>query len=329
MTLIKRMSAAEFQAAEEAGLITQAISTEFRLDESEVLIGTPENALVRPLTKNLIQAPEKAFKTTFLLRQTLGLSTGETVFPSLAVNGCHRVLYLHGELAPAELKERLQEASRELRRPLDQFFQGRSLTASLVTDEGRGVIKDLVEEFRPKVLVLDPWQSFIAGSDENSFKEMSGATKFLDNLISDHELAVFLAVHQGKDPLRGARGHSILAGWRDSKFTLKRNGSGLTVEVDPRWAEPPTPLTLTFHGGTLWEGDRPKWTKQAETIRELLIANGGEVTRKDLKFGLGLDDSSFRMALKRAHDGGALDLDGETVRLPASSSPPASPLPLI
>ena len=308
----------------------QWLTIDFRVDESEVLIGTTENAIVRPLTKNLIQAPEKAFKTTFLLRQTLGLSTGETVFPSLPVNGFHSVLYLHGELAPVELKVRLQEASQELRRPFDQFFQGRSLTASLVTDEGRGVINDLVEEYRPKVLVLDPWQSFIAGADENSFKEMSGATKFLDTLISDHKTTLFIAVHLGKDHSRGARGHSTLAGWRDTKFNLKRIGrEGLAVEVDPRWAKPPKPFELSFSGGTLWEGNRPRWSKQADAIRELLVANGGEVSRKDLSFGLGLDDSSLRMALKRAHDSGAIDLDGEVVRLPASSFHPASPLPLI
>jgi len=292
------------------------LTTDFRVEESEILIGTPEHAIVRPLTKNLIQAPEKAYKTTFLLRLTLALSIGDTVFPSLPANGSHRVLYLHGELAPAELKERLQEAARELLRPLDQFFQGRSLSASLVTDQGRGAIRELVEQYRPKVLVIDPWQSFIAGADENSFKEISAATKFLDMLISDHGLTLFIAIHLGKDPSRGARGHSALAGWRDTKLTLKREGSGLTVDVDPRWAKPPKPLKLTFHGGTLWEGDAPKWTKQAESIRELLAANGGEVTRESLKFGLGLDDSSLRMALKRAHDSGAIELDGETVRLP-------------
>ena len=162
------------------------LTTDFRVEESEILIGTPEHAIVRPLTKNLIQAPEKAYKTTFLLRLTLALSIGDTVFPSLPANGSHRVLYLHGELAPAELKERLQEAARELLRPLDQFFQGRSLSASLVTDQGRGAIRELVEQYRPKVLVIDPWQSFIAGADENSFKEISAATKFLDMLISDH-----------------------------------------------------------------------------------------------------------------------------------------------
>ncbi len=301
------------------------LNAEFITEDSEVLIGTPGNALVRPLTKNIIQAPEKAYKTTFLLRLTLGLSSGETVFASLPVCRPQRGLYLHGELSPAELKERLRDAAQGLTRPLEQFFQGRCLTASLVTEEGRTVICELVEKYKPNALVIDPLQSSIAGADENSFKEMSLVTKFLDQLIEDYELTLFIAVHEGKNSKRGARGHSVLGGWRDTRFSLKRDGTGLTVAVDPRWGTPPKPLKLTLKSGTLWEGNAPQWTKQDEKIRALLMANKGQLTREQVRFGLGLEDSTFRMALKRAHEHHAVDLDGETVRLPVTSSPPASP----
>jgi hypothetical protein len=295
------------------------LNAEFRAEESEVLIGSPGNALVRPLTKNLIQAPEKAYKTTLLLRLTLGLSSGETVFPSLPVCRTQRVLYLHGELNPAELKERLRDAAQGLSRPLDEFFQGRSLTASLVTEEGRQVIREVVEKYQPNLLVLDPLQSLIAGADENSFKEMSVATKFLDQLIEDYGLTLFIAVHEGKDAKRGARGHSLLAGWRDTRFVLKRSGAELTVSIDPRWGTPPKPLKLSLRAGTLWEDNAPKWTKQAVLIRKLIEDSGGSATREELKFGLDLDDGALRMALSRAQESGAIKVDGESVRLPIPS----------
>ena len=291
------------------------LNADFHADESEVLMGTPGNALVRPLTKNLVQAPEKAFKTTFLLRLTLGLSSGKTVFPSLPVCRPQSVLYLHGELNPAELKERLRDAVQDLPRPLDQFFQGRSLTASLVTEEGRRVISDLVAKYKPNVLVIDPWQSLIAGSEENSFKEMSGAIKFLDKQIEDYGVTLFIAIHMGKDQSRGARGHSVIAGWKDTTFTLKKVKTALTVAVDPRWGSPPAPLELTFKDGTLWEGDAPAWTKQEEKIRALLMANKGQLTREQIGLGLGLEDSGLRMALKRAEKSGAIEVDGETIRI--------------
>jgi hypothetical protein len=297
---------------------------DFRIEESQLLIGTGNNAIVRPGTKNTIEAQEKAYKTTFLLRLALGLATGQTLFPSLPVSRPLRVLYLHGELAPAELKERLQTATQGLNRPLEQFYQGRSLTASLVTDEGRAAIIQLVQEFKPDVLVIDPWQSFIAGADENSFKEISAATKFLDQLIVVSGLTVFIAVHLGKNKKRGARGHSSFGGWRDTKFTLTRSGMGLNVVVEPRWGKA-MELNLNFKAGTLWEGNAPGWTKQAEQIRKLVEVNKGALSRAQLAFGLGLEPngSALRMALQRAQGGEAIDVDGDTITL--HSSTPASP----
>jgi hypothetical protein len=253
----------------------------------------------------------------------MGISTGETVFPSLPVMRPQRVLYLHGELAPVELKQRLKEAAVDLKRPLGNFFQGRSLSASLVTSQGQAIIRQLVEEYKPEILVIDPWQSFIAGADENSFKEVSPATAFTDKLIVECGATIFLAIHEGKDHSRGARGHSILAGWRDTLFALKRSGNTLSVKVEPRWATPPDDLKLTFQDGTLWEGDRPRWTKQSEDIRALLSANQGRLSREAIGLGLDLKGSALRTALMRAQAKGAIHIDEDVVTLPPS--PPSSP----
>jgi RecA-family ATPase len=139
------------------------LKADFGVEESHVLIGTPDNPIIRPLTKNLVEASDKSFKTTFLLRLTLAMATGTSVYPSLPVLRPRKILYLHGELAPPELKERLRDAARDLPRPLENFFQGRSLNASLVTPGGQEVLRQVVEIYDPEVLVIDPWQSFIAG----------------------------------------------------------------------------------------------------------------------------------------------------------------------
>ena len=293
------------------------LKAEFGVEQSKVLIGTPDNPIIRPLTKNLVEASDKSFKTTFLLRLTLAMASGTSAYPSLPVVRPRKILYLHGELAPSELKERLQDAARDLPRPLGNFFQGRSLDASLVTPDGQKVLRQVVDLYQPEVLVIDPWQSFIAGADENSFKDVSGAIAFMDKLVADCGLTLFLAIHFGKDASRGARGHSALAGWRDTKFTLKRAGNGLSVAVEPRWAKPPDPLKLRFKDGTLWEGDGPTWTRQQERIRELVVASGGQITKKAVGVILELEDSALRMALKRAIDDHAITVVGDIVRVPA------------
>jgi len=306
------------------------LNKNFDADDSEALIGTAQNAIVRPHTKNLVEAPEKAFKTTFLLRLSLGLSTGKTVFPSLPVTRAKRVLYLHGELALPEIQDRLRGAAQELPRPLETFLQGRSLDASLVTEEGRETVRNLTEQFSPEVLVIDPWQSFIAGIDENNFKEVSGATAFLDKLIGDLDLTLFLVAHQGKDRSKGARGHSSLAGWRDTRFSIKKNTKGLFVNVEPRWAHPLEDLKFTFRNGTVWEGEGPCFTDQQLQMRELLKSRGGTMSRAELGEAMHLDGSALRTALKRATDNGAVAPSREQVFLPEDTmSIKASPHPPI
>jgi len=286
-------------------------------EESEPIIGTAENPIIRPLTKNLIQAPEKAFKTTFLMRLCLGISSGETIYPAFPVVRPRPVLYLHGELAAAELKERLQSAATGLKSSLDGFFQGRSLRANLVTSDGQKAIEELVEQYKPEVLVFDAWQSFIAGSDENSFKDVSVAATFMDRLIAEYGLTIFLVIHLGKNPQRGARGHSLLSGWRDTKIDLKRDGNKVTVKVEPRWAKPPEQLTLMFSGGTLLELGPAVWTDQAKDIRNCVRCKGGKISRQELGEMMFLRDSTLRMALKRAQDCGAIVIgEDETITLP-------------
>jgi hypothetical protein len=138
-------------------------SLDLSTEEREPIFGTPDNVLIGRETKNLIEAPEKCFKTTFLMRLTLALSCGQTVLPELPVFKPRNVLYIHGELNKRELQARLIDAAQELPRPLNNFVQGRDLNAHFMESEGQAVIRKMVEDSKPEVLVIDPWQSFIRG----------------------------------------------------------------------------------------------------------------------------------------------------------------------
>lgn len=199
----------------------------------------------------------------------------------------------------------------------------------MVTEEGRKIVHNIVGQLNPDVLVIDPWQSFIAGIDENNFKEVSGATGFLDKLMEDFGLTVFVAAHQGKNPKKGARGHSSLAGWRDTRFALKKQGtSGLNIDIEPRWSKPLSGLKLTFKAGTIWEGDVPKWTEQQVEMRDFIRRNGGSVPRGNIGKALQLDGSALRTALMRASANDAIDVSGDIVKCSEESpSIPESPHP--
>lgn len=293
------------------------LSLDLTADESEIVIGSRDQPTIRSFTKNIVEGGEKEFKTTVMKRMMMGLSSGQTVFAQLPAPRAFKVVYVHGELSPAEIQERTRAAAQGLPRPLDKFWQGKDLKINLCTALGQQALKQLVQAYAPEVLVLDPWQSFIPGCDENEFKDVSKATHFLDQLIEDHKITLFLVTHTGKDRNRGTRGHSSLAGWRDTLIRLDRKGKNLVeVKIEPRWAAPVPPFNLKFEKGTVWPTEDDSLTKQAAQIRDLVKERGGRCKKEDIGNALNLGADALRKALARAKDQGALALAGEEVLLP-------------
>jgi len=286
-------------------------------EDGDVVLGSPENALIRPKTKNLIEAPEKCFKTTFALRLMLGLSCGTTVYPRLPVAKKGKVLYMHGELSNAEIKERTRAAVADLNGPFD-FLQGKALDAHLVTQEGRRVLESLVEQFAPEHLVLDPWQSFISGCDENSFKEISAAETFCNKLVETYGVTLWVPIHLGKNASKGARGHSSIGGWRDTRIALTRDThDGVAVTVEPRWAEAPPRFHLRFDNGTLRpDAQGNGFNGQTATIRTFVESKGGKALKAELVEHLRKGGEAGRKAIERAVNAHAIIPDGEYVSIP-------------
>lgn len=318
----------------------------FKDAKYEALIGSAENPIIRPGTKNFVEAPEKCFKTTLLMRLMVSLASGTTLFPSLpVVRGPMRVLYLHGELSMREIEDRFLAAigqktvNEKTQRAvpiekLDGFFMGKHLSAHLIrnrsasktcTADGQSVIEGLVKEYKPEILVLDPWQSFISGYDDNVFKDVSQALSFLDRLIETYTLTFFMAVHAGKDSSKGARGSSALGGWRDTNFLLKKRGSEddkqIVAHIEPRWAEPPNPFKLRFENGTVYA--ETVFTGIPSNIRffieQFQTQHGASPTKSDLrawkKTWTNMKDDTFRKNLQRAVQHGAIKIVGETLEL--------------
>jgi len=299
------------------------------IEVGDPIFGTPDHCIVRPYTKNIVEAPEKTFKTTFMLRLMVGLSSGRMLFPKLPAQKARKVLYMHGELSPPEIKERTRDAIQGLPRPVENFLQGRDLEVRLSDKKGQNNLKSLVGEWEPEILVLDAWQSFIYGVDENSFSEVSNVTHFLDELIDEFGVTLFLVTHMGKDHSRGTRGHSSLAGWRDTLFRLERGKKSslvVTVTVDPRWAAPVEPFNLLFENGTVWPTDKSGFTGDQEKMRACVERSGGVATKADVANALGKDMNkendkvALNKALKRAERAGAIRIDGDEIHLPSQDT---------
>ncbi len=280
-------------------------------DDSIPLIGDATKKIIRPGTKNIIEAPEKSFKTTFTQRFMLGLSNGLTVYSQLPVAQPAHILYFHGELTPSELAERRESAIRTIPNfNGDHYIEGRSIEAHFIKESGRQDIRKWVLHFKPKepipyVVVFDPWQAFILGYDENSFESQSQATSFLDKLIVESGATMFFQMHQGKDRTKGARGHSSVSGWKDTTIRLQRKGEkDLTVTVEPRWSEK-FDFGLTFDGGTLIE--KALYGPGSVRIRQLVEKNfDGWASREALVRLIGGGEEAAKKAIQRAVKDGAI-----------------------
>ena len=301
------------------------LALDFLTDQSQIVAGTPEQAIIRVGTKNVIEAPEKSFKTTFMLRFMLGLSCGKTVYPLLPVPTKRKVLYLHGELAPAEIQERTRAASAGLLRPLDNLVECRDISMHFKQPTGREAITEAISKHQPNDVVFDPWQAFITGEDENQFKDVSEALHFIDGLIDKFKITVFLVTHVGKDRSRGTRGSSCIAGWRDTliKLTREKNNT-IKVTVDPRWAAPLAPFHLKFDNGTLWPAEH--LTGQTAQIRQYVEQQGGRAAKQAIRDAIAFaTPEAFRKALERAEKAGAIIRDGDYVTLDGQKKPNGQP----
>jgi len=110
--------------------------------DGEPILGTPKNAIVRPGTKNIVEAAEKSFKTSVLYPLALGLACGQTVYPELPVSRAYKVLYLHGELSKREIAER-QEAALKRRRYC-AHIDGGSYYVHYAESEAQSVRRDVL-----------------------------------------------------------------------------------------------------------------------------------------------------------------------------------------
>lgn len=233
--------------------------------EEDFIVGSPKNVICWPYGKHFILAPEKSLKTTFAKRFFAGMACGITLFPQLPVNPRkHKILYSHGELSLPELQERTLSALADLPETedggLDGLIEGRC-GGHLIDQHGQQVLEDCLKEIEPDIWVIDPWQEFIKGANENSGEDIGKAQKFIDKMINEYGLTVFIPMHEGKDHSKGARGWSGLSGWRNTLITLtphrpktgKDKGKllGAWVTVEPRWAKPPKKFYIKLQNGTV------------------------------------------------------------------------------
>jgi hypothetical protein len=114
-----------------------------------------------------------------------------------------------------------------------RFFISSEVPLFSDTQAWENVKLDLAElKAKPSLIVIDTMTRLITGLDENSAKDASMVTKFMEQLARYYECFVLAIHHTGKDQNKGARGSSAFYANMDTVIStrLKQGGTELRVK---------------------------------------------------------------------------------------------------
>jgi hypothetical protein len=147
----------------------------------------------------------------------------------------HDVLFLAGEGPVATARKRwpawLTWQDVEFRND-HRFFIKDRVPFFTDVDAWEHIKADLVElKARPELIVIDTLTRLLTGMDENSAKDASMITNFMEQLARYFECFVLAIHHTGKDQNKGARGSSAFYANMDAVISTKLRQGGTELRV--------------------------------------------------------------------------------------------------
>jgi hypothetical protein len=258
----------------------------------------------------LVAGHAKLGKSWLALDFAVSVATGTPVLDRFAVNDPGPVLLFPAEDSPTAVRDRLAGICRH--RGVDlaglNVWVIESSILRLDSREDCDALGATVEEFRPRLLILDPLIR-LHSSDENSAVEIARILSFLRDLQRRYATAVLVVHHARKcsssDPGLGLRGSSEIRAWSDSTLYMRRN-KGLELIVEHRGAPAPQPLRLMLGSDEpanthlAIEGEAPAQPAAPPDLGELIV----ELLRTSAP--LSRDDIRRRLAVRNQVAGAAL-----------------------
>jgi hypothetical protein len=234
----------------------------------------------------LLTASAKSGKTFFALE--LGLSVAAGVdFLGLRIPSPQRVLYCQSELSDALLTKRLGWIRETMPFSFPWELAGENflvvendpVRVSLADDAGRARIEDLIEKWKPDLLVLDPLYDLFRGIQENDAAEVGLALGYVSSLAARGP-AVLLVHHHGKGG--ASRGSSVFQGWSESDLSMSPAGDDcLRIDALLRCAFGaafPMHVRRPFSEGRAWFEPVPEgWTPPSKQNSERVLSGNRAV----------------------------------------------------
>jgi hypothetical protein len=272
------------------------------------------------LDKTILQivGEAKSKKTFLALNLTLAIASGES-FSGFNIEQKSRVLHLSAEGGYFPTRERIQTMANGLDEgALSNIYFSKYVNLSIDNDEDYHELKQLIEEAKPNVLVMDPLIRFHS-QDENSSTAMNVVFRRFRELIDMYDISIIIVHHTGKNPSLGGRGSSVIRGEYDSCITIMNLGDNSKLYFDMRHVESPHPRGINFNSESFWFEESASDDK---VVRYLF--DNGPVSKADLvKQWVSSDTYSsahcYRLIDKAASSGIIIEAEDGILHLPTET----------
>lgn len=274
----------------------------------------------------------KSYKTFCAMDIAFSVATATPALGKYAVRESGPVLVFCAEDQPEMVRARLDGFAIHRAKRLENapLYVIRENALRLDTDRDQQRLSQTVAQYRPRLLVLDPFVRLHRTIDENSALEVSGVLAYLRELQRSLHVAILLVHHSRKANSAAdqaglsLRGSGDFHAWGQSNLYLRRRRGALELVIEQRNAPAPEPVQLALRSG----GETPPHLEVVCTasragelhelkgqVLEVFEQAEGPRTQEALRAELRVRTQRLQLALKE------LELEGFLERTPAGWSP--------
>ena len=265
-----------------------------------------------------ITGQKKKKKSFLAMDLALRISAGEDWMGYSTTQG--EVPYINLEISKEKFQERVKDIQNILQYNMEsliRFHEKTIRSRNLAIDEDIDRVQKILDKcttkgFRIDTLFIDPRAKVIRGS-ENEETTIKDFCDNIDKLLAKNPgLSVVIVTHMGKDPTRGAIGHSRFSGWLDTEISISMPKSeekfDKRIEIIGRDAEDAT-MALNFKYPMHYVDVAEQFVRneKVNAAVKFIIEQLGEKVRSQQKLRQkamikGISDYAFYKAIRELKD---------------------------